>query len=54
MPDPDACGLTYVYNGDVKDCRLRFNHDEDCVDANRAFRESLVARSWYAQNIAWL
>lgn len=49
MREVDMCGLPYVRNGDVTDCRLHFNHSLDCEQANRqAFLESLRTRQWQA------
>lgn len=55
MRDVDQCGLPYVRNGDITDCRLRFNHDNDCEQANHAaFIASLHERTRQALNDPWL
>ena len=39
----ESCGQPYACLGDVRECRLAFNHDGDCATANRL--ASLEART---------
>jgi hypothetical protein len=55
MREQDRCGLPYVRYGDIRECRLHFNHGGDCPDAN-AFQDGLEVRTQAAHDFdgPWL
>jgi len=55
MRTTEHCGMSYVRNGDIAECRLPTGHPHTCPDANHdAFIAGLHARTIAAQNEAWL
>lgn len=58
MRTTEHCGMSYIRNGDVTECRLPYNHPDDCSDANHtAFWSSLrdrQAAQWEAQQGPWI
>jgi len=48
----ERCGMPYDHHGDWVECRLAYNHDGNCHDAN-IFAASLAERTRLAQG-PWL